>query len=44
LHKFRKETPLQAHQNTQLKQVWEHSMVDYSTPEFPEDNKDDVNL
>ena len=44
MHKFRKETPLQAHQNTQLKQVWEHSMVDYSTPEFLEDNKDDVNL
>jgi tetratricopeptide (TPR) repeat protein len=35
LHKFRKETPLQAHQNTQLKQVWEFSMdISFETPDF----------
>jgi tetratricopeptide (TPR) repeat protein len=35
LHKFRKETPLQAHQNTQLKQGWEFNMdISFETPDF----------
>lgn len=45
MHKFRKETPLQAYQNTQLKQGWEFSMdIDYSTPDFPHNYTDDINL
>ena len=35
MHKFRKETPLQAHQNTQLKQGWEFNMdISFETPDF----------
>ena len=35
MQKFRKEIPLQAHQNTQLKQGWEFNMdISFETPEF----------